>query len=354
VKHVALVLVCVVAVSCSGDDDDSPRTAVTTGATTTTAATTSSTLRSPDPEPSAACGQSPAVPPGEEVVTVASGGADRTYVRHVPPVYDGTTPVPVVIDLPGYAEEAELHTVVTQLGPFGDEHGFVTITPRGSGPIPTWDVAPDSADVAFFGDLLAAVDDTLCVDKLRIYVTGYSGGAMMTARVACTYPDLLAAVAPVEGIQDLEDCNPVVRVPMVVFHGDADPLILYEGGFSEEVAELPAPDGSGRTMGDLDDPTFVPGAPGPSVPSIVAKWADRNRCVGDPTDETITDDVTLARYTCPNGGDVALYTIEGGGHTWPGSEFTVAAEGVLGKTTMSIDANELTWEFFENHRAQSA
>ena len=42
---------------------------------------------------------------------------------------------------------------------------------------------------------------------------------------------------------------------------------------------------------------------------------------------------------------VALVTIDGGGHTWPGADaFNVGLP--IGKTSRSIDANEMMWEFF--------
>ena len=45
---------------------------------------------------------------------------------------------------------------------------------------------------------------------------------------------------------------------------------------------------------------------------------------------------------------VALVTIEGGGHTWPGADaFNVGLP--IGNTSRSIDANEVMWKFFGRH-----
>ncbi len=41
-----------------------------------------------------------------------------------------------------------------------------------------------------------------------------------------------------------------------------------------------------------------------------------------------------------------LYTIEGGGHTWPGREPPIP---FLGKSTRDISANDLIWDFFQKH-----
>ena len=60
---------------------------------------------------------------------MASGGDDRAYAQHVPPAHDGTTPVPLVVDYHGYSEGGPIHALHSALGPYGDEQGFVTLTP---------------------------------------------------------------------------------------------------------------------------------------------------------------------------------------------------------------------------------
>jgi polyhydroxybutyrate depolymerase len=57
----------------------------------------------------------------------------------------------------------------------------------------------------------------------------------------------------------------------------------------------------------------------------------------------------LVSYDCPAGAEVEFYILEGAGHTWPGSEFHVTMESVVGPTIMSIDATETMWAFFEAH-----
>ncbi len=299
------------------------------------------------PEPSPGCGSGAPVAAGEEKVTTRSGGTERWYHRHVPPAYDGRQPVPVVIDLHGYLEGADVHKVHSDLGTYGDEQGFVTITPHGSGAVVRWDAVVDSADMRFIGDLLDEAEATLCVDERRIFVTGLSNGAFMTSAIACAYSDRIAAAAPVAGISQIDGCEPDRPVPVVAFHGTDDGFVAFDGGLGDDAANLPAPDGSGRTLEESGAGRST--EEGPSIPEVTAAWADRNDCKAKPRRQEVASDVTRVRYRCPDGADVQLYRVEGGGHTWPGSEFSRQIESVTGPTTFSISANEVMWEFFERH-----
>jgi polyhydroxybutyrate depolymerase len=62
-------------------------------------------------------------------------------------------------------------------------------------------------------------------------------------------------------------------------------------------------------------------------------------------------DVELATYArCPHGDNEALlYTVIGGGHTWPGAEIDYPVEEA-GLTTHAIRATELILDFFASHR----
>ena len=47
---------------------------------------------------------------------------------------------------------------------------------------------------------------------------------------------------------------------------------------------------------------------------------------------------------CGQGADVDFYTIDGGGHSWPGGE--PLPEWIAGSTTPDLDATRLMWDFF--------
>ena len=330
------VLATLVLVSCSGGDDGSSQADTTT--TTADAATVAV-------KQSAGCDQTAAIATGLERITTTSGGQERWYYRQVPTT--GTQPYPVVLDLHGYAEGAQVHLMMSDLGNFGDQKGFITITPQGQGAVARWDTDLESDDVAFIGDFLDEVEDTLCVDRNRIFVTGLSNGAFMTSALSCAYADRIAAAAPIAGIRGIDDCDPSRPVPVIAFHGTADTFVAYDGGVGESVADLPAPDGSGRTLGEQGVSAAQP--TGPTIEEITAGWAERNGCETTPTETAVAADVTLLTFPCPKGAEAELYRIEGGGHSWPGSEFSKTVVAVVGPTTTSVSANELMWEFFADH-----
>jgi polyhydroxybutyrate depolymerase len=85
------------------------------------------------------------------------------------------------------------------------------------------------------------------------------------------------------------------------------------------------------------------------IPDVLATWAHLDGCADAPPKETtVAADVTLVSFVCER-VEVELYRVEGGGHSWPGSKFTAAIASIVGPTTMSINADDVMWAFFEQH-----
>ena len=99
---------------------------------------------------------------------------------------------------------------------------------------------------------------------------------------------------------------------------------------------------SGRVITDCPPRTF------PNILDWTARVAQRNQCKGNPSDTRISPNVRRLAYTdCAENAGVTLYTIEGGGHAWPGGKHL--AEWVAGRTTDEINATSVMWEFFVQH-----
>jgi len=258
--------------------------------------------------------------------SLQSGGLTRTYVLRIPSGYAGSARVPLVVAYHGYGMAAAQFAAYDGFDAAADNAGFIVVTPDGTGEPTVWNTAkspgaPD--DVQFTKDLIASLQSELCVDAARIFTAGYSLGGGMALRVACDLPDTVAAVAAVAALYP----NCVAPVPLIAFHGTADAVVPFEGR----------------------DPTATTGA-SPVVRRSVSEWARTLGCDGLPLISRPAAEVELSTFQrCPYGtGDALLYTIIGGGHTWPGATFPLP-ENVFGKTTAAINATDTIWRFFAAH-----
>jgi polyhydroxybutyrate depolymerase len=266
--------------------------------------------------------------------TIVSSGIERAFYLYVPPGYDGAKPAPLVISMHGAGMRAVAHMHTSQWNRVADRHGFIVVYPsaiKGSGPL-VWDFGRErgaSADVPFIADLIERISASHNIDRTRIYANGLSNGGGMSFALSCTMSDRIAAVGLVGTAFTVpwEWCTDDRPVAMIAFHGTGDTSTPYHGG---------------RTWVAPRGRAF------PSIPAYVAHWARRNRCGVEQAEARVAADVTRRSYTsCANGATVQFYTIERGGHTWPGGG--PLPEWFVGSTTRSIDASEVMWEFFTQH-----
>ena len=199
---------------------------------------------------------------------------------------------------------------ITKHGDYGAAHGFITISPQVTEPALVWRLGSSGQDVVFTAALSTPSRRPSCVDTNRIYVTGYSSRAFLTSTLACVYARRIAAVAPVAGIQNPAGCHPSRPVPVVAFHGTADPFVPYLGGIGSASLKLPAPDGSHRTLGQALGKKASK-FKGPTIPDNTAAWAKRNGCAPRPTEQSVATRVTRITYSCPKGDAVELYRVTG-------------------------------------------
>lgn len=263
---------------------------------------------------------------------VVSSGERREYLLYVPKSYDSGRATPLVISLHGGGIWPALQSDLSGWNGLAERHAFIVVYPAGLGK--AWRVTRPGPeimkDVRFISDVIDDLEKAYNIDPTRIYANGLSNGGGMTFVLSCTLSDRIAAVGMVAAAQMLpwSWCADSRPVPMISFHGTADRFVPYEGGN-----------------------TLV--APGswsfPDVPEWTASWARRNRCGSAPVESAVAVDVTRRNYEdCAGGADVVLFTIHGGGHTWPGGE--PLPEWFLGPTSDGVDATLEMWAFFEKHR----
>lgn len=263
---------------------------------------------------------------------IISSGETRRYLLHVPKNIDQSQPVPLVVTIHGFAQWPANQANVSQWNPIADREGFIVVYPSGTDFPKRWQAFPrqpdpTSKDVVFISDLIAALSAQYNIDPSRIYVNGLSNGGGMTFLLGCQLADRIAATGTVAGafILPMEECHPSRPVPLIAFHGTADPIVPFHGGPS----------------GGFD-------LPFPDIPQWMSARAALNGCGTAPETLPATGEVSGVRYSgCSADAEVVFYTIEAGGHTWPGGK--PLPEWITGRTTQDVSASELMWEFFQKY-----
>ncbi len=334
----ATTLLALVAVAgCGGTDhaDGTTTTSPSDRSTTTAAAR--------EPVPSPGCRTATAgTPVLHDKRTIDVGGTERWYLLSTPPGRDPSTPLPLVVDFHGLAEGAEVHSKMSSYAELGQRDGFVVAQPNGTGAPVAWKVAlQDNPDLTFVDAMLDRIGQDACIDTSRVYATGLSNGAFISSTIACADAGRFAAVAPVAGVTFPEGCQTDRPVPVLAFHGTADPILYFNGGVGDLGGLM-----AGRTTADQAKlpPADLEGA---GYPANVRSWAAHNGCDPTPKDTHVSPTVVHRVYTCPSGADVEFYVLEGGGHSWPGSTFSQGIAKIVGPTNTDVDATALTWDFFQ-------
>ena len=313
---------------------------------------------SPAPVPSAGC----ALPPGPSVTNqredIAVSGVDRWYLLSTPAPSTRSGPAtgspsprprPLVLDFHGLSEGAVLHSTTTQFGALGQKDGFIVAFPNGTGSPVQWNVTTRGSanpDLQFVGDMLTQLESTQCIDTSRVYASGFSDGAFMVSQLACTMSNKFAAIAAVSGLQFPRPCPTKRRIPILTFHGTADPILFFNGGVETTTLNQLLGRG-GSTAGPSTTTTTRPAnLDGAGYPATVRSWAKNNGCSPKATDTRISSQVIFRHYRCPANTAVEFYIIIGGGHAWPGSAFSRAISKYTGFTTFQINATDRIWAFF--------
>jgi polyhydroxybutyrate depolymerase len=193
-------------------------------------------------------------------------------------------------------------------------------------------------DTGFISKLIDNLVESRRVDPKRVYVVGPSNGGHMANRLACEIPDKIAAAGIVIGLMPkrmVDKCKPATPVSVLIMNGTEDPLVSYNGGMVKVLGQE-----RGEDISTEDTFAFWVKHAGLAKPeTLKAKQLPDN----DPNDETR---VSLKSYKGLE-SEVALYTVTGGGHTWPGGR-QYLFKGMVGRVRHDINATEVIWNFFKD------
>lgn len=180
------------------------------------------------------------------------------------------------------------------------------------------------------------------IDATQIYATGLGDGGFMDMRLGCVMADRITAIAPVGAEMPKKlGCLPSRPMPVLMINGTDDPIVKYNGGHykganyggaaSEGLATISAED-TAKFWAKLDS---------------CNKKSEHTKIAAKEKGGLKTEVSTFAG--CQQNAEVALYTINGGGNTWPGGE-QYMPEKQVGKTSNDVNANEVIWSFFVSRR----
>jgi polyhydroxybutyrate depolymerase len=259
---------------------------------------------------------------GTQTITIVHNGVERYYELYLPPSYDDSTALPLVLNFHGFTSSASEQAFFSGMNPLADSEGFAVVYPEGTakswngGPICCGTAASeDIDDVDFTRQIVADVAARACIDETRVYATGMSNGGFMSHRLACEASDLVAAVAPVDGLLGVpsSSCTPGRNVPMIHFYGTADPLVEYD--FAIQTND---------------------------------HWVSTYACTDAAPEVTYMQGTATCETwdECAGGAKVTFCSMEGMGHCWPGQSFCPPS---LGASTTDISANAEMWAFFQQY-----
>jgi polyhydroxybutyrate depolymerase len=234
----------------------------------------------------------PALKSGDTTQTVLNGS--RSYLLHVPQQYDGSKPVPLILDFHALPGTGAGEKNISRYPAVVDQEGVIMAFPNGlSGPSGgAWNVGPCCVtgypdDVGFAKAVVEHIKTLACIDPSRVFAVGNVIGGGMANYLACNAAEVFAGIAPFgfDLLQDnVADCQPSRPITVVSFRNPGDVLVPYAGGPSSFV--------SGMSV------TFL------GAQKTFQTWASLDRCTGSPSGPNSDD---CSTYTnCDEGVEVML------------------------------------------------
>lgn len=184
-------------------------------------------------------------------------------------------------------------------------------------------------DTGFLKAIIADVASRVGTDGSGVYLTGMSNGSIMSETFAAQNPGMVRAVAGVAGTMDTARNRVAGRVPALIIHGTADPMVPYAGGQGDR----------SLTRTDFSSVASV-------VNAFLAPWGGA-ATKADRVIDRKDDGTSVVVTDYQKGGQIVLrlMTVEGGAHHWPGGRKSRLSEG----KTQEIDANTEILRFFAMH-----
>lgn len=251
-------------------------------------------------------------------------GVTRQYYLYIPSHLSPNKKHPTVMAFHGYKSDAKGLRWLISPDKYADKYGFIIVYPDAINK--SWNVGKgfgsankNTDDVGFFKALTTALPKRHPIDSNKLYAMGFSNGAQAVTSILCKMPEKIAAAAVVAHTMNIDNCNPAIKVPTAVIHGQKDKMAPFDGGGKHNLASHKETIQFLKKLNEIKD----------SKGRVVVN-KDTVRC-------TMYRDgkqgVELHDCVCSDSG-----------HSWPkGREFMVKT---LGKTNKELNANNYLFNFF--------
>ena len=278
------------------------------------------------------------------------GGVSRSFLVYIPLRLADPAPVMLVLHSAASSAERMRSDTAWAFEELADREGAVIVYPQGFEGAWNDCRASDSKaakqrsadDVGFLRAVVARLDGDPALGGKRIatdavFATGLSNGGQMALRLALEAPDFVAGVAAIAASLPAADnlsCRMSGKaVPVLLIHGDADPVSPYEGGETWSLRPFNRRDAVRPTLATAD---YFRTLAGSGSPPFEHRYPD-----ADPADGTVASRRVWSEGDRP---EVDLITIHGGGHTIPHPLKSMPR--ILGRTSHDVPAAEEIWRFF--------
>lgn len=151
-------------------------------------------------------------------LSIQSGGKSRKYILKTPANYDKTQAHRLVFAFAesGSSAQSVANRNYFRMGTY-DTKGTIFVAPDAENGAGSW----SKTDVALTDAILAQVEGDMCIDKSRIFATGFSFGGAMSLALACTRADVFRGVAFFSGADLTGSCNTTLTKPIAYYASQA-------------------------------------------------------------------------------------------------------------------------------------
>jgi len=219
---------------------------------------------------------------GKTVKLKAKYSGRKDVKVYLPKTFEKQEKWPLIISMHGYGGSSLIQNYYVRLNKFKNKFGYVFAAPNGlkdSAGKGYWNATNFCCDfekkkiddVAYIKGLIDEIKNSNEIGRIdpeKIYLIGYSNGAFLASKIACSNSVKVAGMVNISGTSDLRNsegellavdiqtCEHERAVPFLHVHGTADETIKYEG----------TDNGKTGHVGAIDH---------------IKRWANQNGCRGE-------------------------------------------------------------------------